>query len=56
METYRKTNKQFFFECAYLRNTYGLNALTLNHIEAGKWLTEPEIVDFTVAYMMGQEL
>jgi len=56
METYRKTNKQFFLECAYLRHTYGLDALTLETIQAGKWLSESEIVDFTVAYMMGQEL
>ena len=56
METYRKTNKQFFFECAYLRHAYGLNALSLEHIMQGKWLSEPEIVDFTVAYMMGSEL
>jgi len=56
MGTYRKTNKQFFFECAYLRHAYGLNVLTLDHIQSGKWLSEAEIVDFTVAYMMGNEL
>lgn len=56
MELYRKTNNRFFLECAYLRHSYGLNALSLEHIEHGKWLSEPEIIDFTVAYMMGCEL
>jgi hypothetical protein len=40
----------------YKRQAYGLDVLTLDYIEAGKWLTEPEIVDFTMAYMMGNEL
>jgi hypothetical protein len=56
MNTYRKTHKAFFFECAFLRNTYGIHALTLEHIESGKWLSEDEIADFTQAYMMGGEL
>lgn len=56
MDLYRKTHKNFFLECAYLRHTYGLNVLSLDHILGGKWLTESEIVDFTVAYMMGNEL
>ena len=56
MNLYRKTNKEFFFACAYLRNSYGINVLSLEHILSGKWLTEPEIVDFTVAYMAGNEL
>ena len=56
MNTYRKTHKDFFFECAFLRNTYGIHALTLAHIESGKWLSEDEIADFTQAYMMGGEL
>lgn len=56
MDTYRKTHKAFFFECASLRHTYGLRYLSYEHIQGGKWLTEPEIVDFTVAYMMGNEL
>ncbi len=56
MDTYRKTNNQFFLECAYLRHSYGLEALTLEHIEQGKWLTESEIVDFTLSYMAGGEL
>lgn len=56
METYRKTNNQFFLECAYLRNSYGLGVLTLETIEQGKWLLESEIVDFTLSYMAGGEL
>jgi hypothetical protein len=56
MNTYRKTHEAFFFECAFLRNTYGIDALTLEHIESGKWLSESEIADFTQAYMMGGEL
>ena len=56
MSLYRKTNNAFFLECAHLRHTYGIHALTLEHIESGKWLSEDEIADFTVAYMMGGEL
>jgi len=56
MNLYRKTHKAFFFECAFLRHTYGIDTLTLEHIVSGKWLTEGEIADFTVAYMMGGEL
>ncbi len=54
MNTYRKTHKQFFFNCAFLRNTYGIFTLPLEKIE--KWLSEDEIKDFTAAYMMGGEL
>lgn len=56
MNTYRKTHKDFFLACAFLRNTYGIQQLALEHIEAGKWLSEREIEDFTMAYMMGSEL
>jgi hypothetical protein len=56
VELYRKTHKQFFLECAYLRHAYGLTNLSYEHIQSGRWLTESEIVDFTVAYMMGNEL
>lgn len=56
METYRKTNDSFFLECAYLRHAFGIDTLTLQHIESGKWLTEEEIKDFTIAYMAGGEL
>ncbi len=56
MNTCRKTHRDFFFACAFLRNTYGIEALTLEHIESGKWLSEQEIQDFTAAYLMGGEL
>lgn len=54
METYRKTHKEFFFACAYLRNDYDISVLSIEDI--AKWLSEYEIKDFTVAYMMGNEL
>lgn len=56
MSLYGKTHNAFFLECAFLRNKYGIDALTLEHIESGKWLSEGEIADFTGAYMMGGEL
>ena len=56
MELYRKTNNTFFLECAYLRHAYGINALSLEHIERGLWLTEAEIQDFTLSYMAGGEI
>ena len=56
MNTYRKTNNAFFLECAYLRHASGLAVRDLDHIISGRWLTENEIEDFTVAYMMGGEL
>jgi hypothetical protein len=56
MDTYRRTHNQFFLDCAYLRKSYGLNTLSLTHVLSGKWLTEREIKDFTVSYMMGGEL
>jgi hypothetical protein len=49
-------HKEFFFAAASLRNTYGIHALSAEHIFAGKWLTEDEIEDFTLAYMQGGEL
>lgn len=56
MNLYRKMHKEFFFAAASLRNTYGIYALSSEHIFAGKWLTEDEIEDFTLAYMQGGEL
>ena len=56
MNLYRKMHKEFFFAAASLRNTYGIHALSAEHIFAGKWLTEDEIEDFTLAYMQGGEL
>jgi hypothetical protein len=49
-------HKEFFFAAASLRNTYGIHSLSSEHIFAGKWLTEAEIEDFTLAYMQGGEL
>jgi len=54
MDTYRQTNRQFFFACAHLRNSYGISVLTLDTVE--KWLSESEIQDFTLAYMAGGEI
>ena len=54
MDTYRQTNRQFFFACAYLRNSFGISVLTLDTVE--KWLSESEIQDFTLAYMAGGEI
>jgi hypothetical protein len=56
MNIYRKMHKDFFFAVAGLRNTYGIHYLSSDHIFAGKWLTEDEIADFTLAYMGGGEL
>ena len=56
MNLYRKMHKDFFFAAASLRNTYGIHSLSFDHIFAGKWLTEDEIEDFTLAYMQGGEL
>ena len=54
MDTYRQTNRQFFFACANLRNSFGISVLTLDTVE--KWLSESEIQDFTLAYMAGGEI
>ena len=54
MDLYRQTHKEFFFAAAYLRHFYGLSTVCLEDI--AKWLSEDEISDFTVAYMMGGEL
>lgn len=56
MKIYQKTHKAFFFECAFLRHSYALNVLTLEHIQAGNWLNNQEIKDFTIAYMGGHEI
>jgi hypothetical protein len=49
-------HKEFFFAAGDLRNMYGINSLDLDYIVSGKWLTEDEIADFTIAYMAGGEL
>ncbi len=54
MNLYRQTHKEFFFAAAHLRHTYGLSTVCLEKIDA--WLTEGEIEDFTISYMMGSEL
>lgn len=56
MDTYRKTHNDFFLACAYLRHAYGLAVVDFVDVTAGRWLTEGQIEDFTVAYMMGAEL
>lgn len=56
MNLYRKMHKDFFFAAAYLRQYYGIQYLSYDHILAGKWPTEKEIEDFTLAYMQGGEL
>jgi hypothetical protein len=54
MDLYRQTHKEFFFAAAYLRHFFGLSTVCLEDI--AKWLSEDEIADFTIAYMMGGEL
>lgn len=56
MNTYRKMHKGFIDASAFLRNIYGIRFMPLEDIQAGKWLTEDEIADFTLAYMGGGEL
>jgi len=56
MKTYQQTHHHFFLNCAYHRHTHGLATLSLDHIQRGKWLSEDEIKDFTISYMMGDEL
>jgi hypothetical protein len=56
MNTYRKMHKEFFFAAALLRNTYGVDCLSLADIHSGKWLSDDEVEDFTLAYMAGGEL
>ena len=54
MNTYRQMHEDFFFATAYLRHTYGLCIVPLEKIDL--WLTENEIEDFTISYMMGSEI
>lgn len=54
MNTYKKMHKEFFFAAAYLRHTFGLSTVCLEDIAS--WLSEDEISDFTISYMMGEEL
>jgi hypothetical protein len=56
MNTYRKMHKGFIDASGFLRNIYGIRFMSLEDIQAGKWLTDDEIADFTLAYMGGGEL
>jgi hypothetical protein len=56
MNNYRKMHKGFIDASSFLRNIYGIRFMPLEDIQAGKWLTEDEIKDFTLAYMGGGEL
>lgn len=57
MNLYRKMHMEFFFAAAFLRHDHGIQSLSYDHIVLkGKWLTEDEIEDFTLAYMAGGEL
>jgi len=54
---YRKMHEEFFFAAALLRHDHGIRSLSYDDIVLkGKWLTEDEIEDFTLAYMQGGEL
>lgn len=56
MNTYRKMYTGFIDASGFLRNIYGIRFMSLEDIQAGKWLSEDEIADFTLAYMAGGEL
>ncbi len=56
MNLYRKMHNQFFLSCAGHRMEHFLMVLSEQHILSGKWATEAEIEDFTMAYMQGGEL
>jgi hypothetical protein len=56
MDTYRKMHTKFIDASGFLRNIYGIRFMSLEDIQAGKWLSEDEIADFTLAYMGGGEL
>jgi hypothetical protein len=46
----------FINASGFLRNIYGIQSLSFEHVQSGKWLSEDEIADFTLAYMGGGEL
>ena len=56
MHIYSKMYTGFIDASSFLRNIYGIRFMPLEDIQAGKWLTEDEIADFTLAYMGGGEL
>lgn len=56
MNIYCEMHKGFINASSFLRNIYGIRFMPLEDIQAGKWLSEDEIADFTLAYMGGGEL
>lgn len=56
MNLYRKMHNQFFLDCARHRMEHFIMVLSEQQIMSGKWATEDEIEDFTLAYMQGGEL
>jgi hypothetical protein len=56
MNIYSKMHTKFIDASSFLRNIYGIRFMPLEDIQAGKWLSENEIADFTLAYMGGGEL
>lgn len=56
MNIYSKMHTKFINASGFLRQIYGIRSMSLEDIQAGKWLSEDEIADFTVAYMSGGEL
>lgn len=56
MNIYSKMYTGFIDASGFLRNKYGIQCLSFEHVQSGKWLSEDEIADFTVAYMAGGEL
>jgi hypothetical protein len=56
MNIYCKMHTKFIDASSFLRNIYGIRFMPLEDIQVGKWLSEDEIADFTLAYMGGGEL
>ena len=56
MNIYSKMHTGFIDASGFLRNIYGIRFMSLEDIQAGKWLSEDETADFTLAYMAGGEL
>lgn len=56
MHIYSKMYTGFIDASGFLRNKYGIQCLSFEYVQSGKWLSEDEIADFTLAYMGGGEL
>tara|TARA_R110000868_G_scaffold384_1_gene2925 strand:+ start:1727 stop:1897 length:171 start_codon:yes stop_codon:yes gene_type:complete len=56
MNIYSKMHTKFIDASGFLRRIYGIRFMSLEDIQDGKWLSEDEIADFTLAYMGGGEL